>query len=90
MLEQLGPPLNGEKPSAQAVGLIDEELASGRFAGYQIQLSCTPGHYQVIAVPTSDRSGTVWCVDKSMVLRTSNSAERCITEGEVGRIQRRV
>jgi hypothetical protein len=58
-LEQLGPPLNGAKPSAQAAGLIDEELASGKFAGYQIQLNCTPDDYQVILVPPSDSAGAV-------------------------------
>jgi hypothetical protein len=30
-LEQLGPPQNGANPSPQTAGLIDEELASGRF-----------------------------------------------------------
>ena len=33
-LEQLGPPQNGAEPSPQAAGLIDQELASGEFAGY--------------------------------------------------------
>ena len=82
-LEQLGPPQLGAQPSAQAAGLIDEELASGRFAGYQIQLSCTLDDYQVIAAPASDGAGAVWCVDKSAVLRTAETAESCITEGKV-------
>lgn len=82
-LEQLGPPQNGAKPSPQAAGLIDEELASGKFAGYNIRLNCTRDDYQVIAVPTSDRVGTVWCVDKSTVLRTADTADKCIAEGKV-------
>ena len=82
-LEQLGPTKNGAKPSAQAAGLIDEELASGKFAGYQIQLNCTLDDYQVIAVPVSDGAGAVWCVDKSTVLRTADTAETCIANGRV-------
>jgi hypothetical protein len=82
-LEQLGPPQNGAKPSAQAAGLIDKELASGKFAGYQIQLNCTPDDYQVIAVPASDGAGAVWCVDKTAVLRTAETAGTCIAEGKV-------
>jgi hypothetical protein len=82
-LEQLGPPQNGAKPSPQAAGLIDEELASGRFAGYQIQLNCTPDDYQVIALPASDGAGAVWCVDKSALLRTAETAGTCIAEGKV-------
>jgi hypothetical protein len=81
-LEQLGPPQNGANPSPRAAGLIDEGLASGRFAGYHIQLTCTPGDYQVIAVPTN-APGAVWCVDKSTVLRTADTAETCIAEGRV-------
>jgi Protein of unknown function (DUF1566) len=45
-------------------------------------LTCTPGDYQVIAVPT-DAPGAVWCVDKSKVLRTADTAETCIAEGRV-------
>lgn len=82
-LEQLGPPRNSAKPSAQAAGLIDGELASGQFAGYRIRLTCTPGDYQVIAVPASEGAGAVWCVDKSAVLRTAGSADTCISEGKV-------
>lgn len=82
-LEQLGPPQNGGMPSAQAAGLIDKELASGKFAGYQIQLNCTPDDYQVIAVPASDGVRAVWCVDKSAVLRTAETAGTCIAEGKV-------
>jgi hypothetical protein len=82
-LEQLGPPENGAKPSPQAAGLIDKELASGNFAGYQIRLSCTSDDYQVIAVPATDRVGAVWCVDKSFVLRTADTADTCIAEGKV-------
>lgn len=82
-LEQLGPPQSGATPSPQAAGLIDEELASGKFAGYQIQLNCTPDDYQVIAVPASDGAGAVWCVDKSAVLRTAETAGTCIAEGKV-------
>jgi hypothetical protein len=82
-LEQLGPPKNGEKSSAQAAGLISQELASGHFAGYQIRLSCTPNDYEVMAVLVSGGVGTVWCVDKSMVLRTAESADLCISHGEV-------
>ena len=50
-LEQLGPPRNGAKRSAEAAGLIDEKLASGKFAGYDIRLNCTPDDFQVTAVP---------------------------------------
>jgi len=82
-LEQLGPPRNGAEPSAQAAGLVNEELASGQFAGYQIRLDCTPGDYQVTAVPASEGMGPVWCVDKSAVLRTADSADTCIHEGKV-------
>ena len=82
-LEQLGPPPKGATSSPQAAGLIDEELASGKFAGYQIQLSCTPDDYQVIAVPASDGAGVVWCVDKSAVLRTADTADKCIADGKV-------
>jgi len=82
-LEQLGPPQKGSEPSAQAAGLIDEELASGKFAGYQIQLNCTPDDYQVIAVPASDGVRAVWCVDKSAVLRTAETAGTCIANGKV-------
>jgi len=82
-LEQLGPPPNGAKPSAQAAGVINQELASGEFAAYHIRLNCTPGDYQVIAIPTSESAGAVWCVDKSAVLRTSGSADTCISEGKV-------
>jgi hypothetical protein len=82
-LEQLGPPQNGAKSSAQAAGLISEELASGRFAGYQLNLACTPGDYQVTAVPVSEAAGAIWCVDKSMVLRTSTSVDGCINQGKV-------
>jgi len=82
-LEQLGPPQKGTGPSPQAADLIDQELASGEFAGYLIRLSCTPGDYKVIAVPDSDGSGAVWCVDKSMVLRTADTADTCISEGKV-------
>lgn len=82
-LDQLGPPQNGAKPSPQAAGLIDEELASGNFSGYDIRLKCTPDDYQVIAIPASARVGAVWCVDKSMVLRTADTADRCIAEGRV-------
>lgn len=82
-LDQLGPPRNGAKRSAQAAGLIDEELASGSFAGYQIQLTCTPGDYQVTAVPVTPGLGPVWCVDKGAVLRTGVSADTCIREGRV-------
>lgn len=82
-LEQLGPPRNSAKPSAQAAGLIDEELASGQFAGYRIRWNCTPGDYQVTAVPASEDVGAVWCVDKSAVLRTAESADTCISEGKV-------
>lgn len=82
-LDQLAPPRNGAKRSPQAAGLIDEELASGQFAGYQIRLSCTPGDYQVTAVPASESGGPVWCVDKSMVLRMAGTAETCVREGRV-------
>ena len=82
-LDQLGPPPNGAKPSAESAGVIDRELASGKFAGYNIQLKCTPGDYQVIAVPSSDAVGALWCVDKSMVLRTAETAEKCIADGKV-------
>ncbi|MES2392602.1 MAG: DUF1566 domain-containing protein [Acidobacteriota bacterium] len=82
-LEQLGPPRNGVTPSAQGAGLINEELASGVFAGYQIRLSCTPSDYQVIAVPLSGSAGSAWCVDKSFELRTADSADRCISEGKI-------
>ncbi len=82
-IEQLGPPRNGAKPSAQAGGLIDEELASGRFAGYDIRLNCTPDDFQVTAVPEAGRVGAVWCVDKSAVLRTADTADTCIAEGKV-------
>lgn len=82
-LEQLGPPRNGAKRSAQSAGLIDEELASGQFAGYQIRIGCTPDDYQVTAVPVSEGVGAVWCVDKSAVLRTAVSADLCISEGKV-------
>ena len=83
-LEQLGPPRNGAKPSPQAAGLIDEELASGKFAGYHIRLNCTPDDFQVTAVPASEGVGAaVWCVDKSAVLRTADSADTCIAEGKV-------
>jgi len=82
-IEQLGPPQNGAKPSAQAAGLVDEELASGKFAGYHIRLNCTPDEYQVTAVPASEGVGAVWCVDKSAVLRTADSADTCIAEGKV-------
>lgn len=88
-LEQLGSPRNGAKPSAQAAGLIDEELASGQFAGYRIRLTCTPGDYQVIAVPASEGAGAVWCVDKSAVLRTASSADTCISEGKVPPLPKR-
>src|SRR3569833_1672459 len=60
-LEQLGPSRNGAKASSQAAGLIDEELASGEFAGYNIRLKCTPNDFQVTAVPSGDRGGAVWC-----------------------------
>ena len=82
-LEQLGPPRNGAKSSAQAAGLISEELASGQFAGYELSVNCTPDDYQVTAVPVAGAAGAVWCVDKSMVLRTSNSVDSCLTEGTV-------
>jgi hypothetical protein len=82
-LEQLGPPPHGTKPSPLAAGLIDEELASGRFAGYELRLSCTPDDYQVTAVPASAGVGAVWCVDKSMVLRTADTADTCIAEGKI-------
>lgn len=82
-LEQLGPPRNRAKPSAQAAGLIDEELASGQFAGYQIRLTCTPNDFQVTAIPLSGGVGGVWCVDKSAVLRTADSADLCISDGKV-------
>ena len=82
-LEQLGPPQNGAKPSPQAAGLIDEELATGEFAGYNIRLNCTTDDYQVIAIPASDGVGAVWCVDKSTVLRTAATADKCIGEGKV-------
>lgn len=82
-LEQLGPPPKGAMPSPQAAGLIDEELASGEFAGYSIRLNCTPDDYQVTAIPASKRVGAVWCVDKSAVLRTADTAETCIAEGKV-------
>lgn len=82
-LEQLGPPPNGGKPSAQAAGLIDEELASGSFAGYQIRLNCAPNDFQVTAVPEDNRVGAVWCVDKSAVLRTAETPDTCIAEGKV-------
>lgn len=82
-LEQLGPAQNGGRVSAQAAGLIDKELASGQFAGYQIQLNCTPDDYQVTAVPLSGVLGAVWCVDKSTVLRTADSADHCISGGTV-------
>jgi hypothetical protein len=82
-LEQLGPPGTGIKPSAQAAGLIGEELASGRFAGYQLILACTPDDYQVTAVPVSGAAKAIWCVDKSMVLRTSTSFDSCIAQGKV-------
>ncbi len=82
-LEQLGPPRNGGKPSAQAAGLIDENLASGQFAGYRIGLKCTPDDFQVTAIPVSNGVGPVWCVDKSFVLRTADSADTCISEGKV-------
>ena len=82
-LEQLGPPGNGARRSAQAAGLIDEELASGKFAGYHIRLNCTPDDFQVTAVPEADRVGAVWCVDKSAVLRTADTADTCIAEGKV-------
>lgn len=87
-LEQLGPPRYGEKPSAQAAGLIDEELASGQFAGYQIRLNCTPDDYQVTAVPMSGDGGAVWCVDRSMVLRSADSADSCISNGKVPQLPR--
>lgn len=87
-LEQLGPPQKGANPSAQAAGLIDRELASGQFAGYQIRLNCTADDYQVTAVPTIGVAGAVWCVDKSAVLRTSASADTCISEGRVMSQQR--
>jgi len=82
-LEQLGPPRDGVRPSAQAAGLIDEDLASGLFAGYQLRLNCTPDDFQVTAVPLSGSVGAVWCVDKSAVLRTADSADLCISEGKV-------
>lgn len=82
-LEQLGPPQKGLEPSPQAAGLIDQELASGEFAGYHIRLSCTSEDYQVIAVPVPDDSKAVWCVDKSMVLRTADTADTCIAAGKV-------
>lgn len=82
-LEQLGPPQDGAKPSPQAAGLIDEELATGEFAGYNIRLNCTTDDYQVIAIPASDGVGAVWCVDKSTVLRTADTADKCIGEGKV-------
>lgn len=82
-LKQLGPPRNGAKPSAQAAGLISEELASGQFAGYKLSLDCTPDDYRVIAVPVSEDAGAIWCVDKSMVLRTSRSVDSCISQGKV-------
>lgn len=88
-LEQLGPPRKGEEPSPQAAALIDEELASGEFAGYHIRLTCTPGDYQVTAVPAFDRVGAVWCVDKSNVIRTASTAATCITEGKVAPRERR-
>ncbi len=81
-LDQLGPPRNGAKPSAQAAGFVDKELASGQFAGYEIRLDCTPGDFQVIAVPLYGSAGPVWCVDKSGVLRTADSANLCISEGK--------
>jgi len=82
-LEQLGPPRNGAQISAQAAGLIDEKLASGKFEGYEIRLTCTPGDYQVIAVPVTPSAGALWCVDKSMVLRTADTPDKCIAEGKV-------
>ena len=82
-LEQLGPPPKGAMPSPQAAGLIDEELASGEFAGYHIRLSCTPDDFRVTAIPAADRVGAVWCVDKSAVLRTADSADKCIADGRV-------
>jgi len=88
-LEQLGPPRNGAKPSAEAAGLIDEELASGKFAGYDIRLNCTTADFQVTAVPRADRGGAAWCVDKSAVLRTADTADTCITEGKVPPRQKR-
>ena len=82
-LDQLGPPRNGAKPSAQAAGLIDQELASGEFGGYHVRLSCMSDDYHVVAVPAAGGAGAVWCVDKSAVLRTDDAAETCIAEGKV-------
>lgn len=89
-LEQLAPPPNGRKPSPEAAGLIDAELASGEFAGYHIGLNCTSDDYQVIAVPASSRPGAVWCVDKSTVLRTADTPNECIGQGRVVPVPKRI
>lgn len=82
-IDQLGPSRSGANPSAEAAGLIDVELASGKVAGYEIRLNCTSDDFQAIAIPEANRAGAVWCVDKSAVLRTADTADTCIAEGEV-------
>lgn len=85
-LEQLGPARKGVKPSARAAGLISGHLASGRYAGYDVQLKCVAGDFQAIAIPSAGGSGPVYCIDKSAVVRTADSAEKCIREGTLPKV----
>ncbi len=80
-LDQLGPAKKGTKSSARAAGLISADLASGKYAGYDINLKCVPDDFQAIAVPSAGGSGPVYCIDKSAVVRTADSAQKCSREG---------
>ncbi len=85
-LEQLGPPKEGSKPSQRAAGLVSAKLASGVIEGYRIELKCVANDYQAFAAPT-EQSGRVFCIDKSAVVRTSDSADTCIKEGTVPEVR---
>jgi hypothetical protein len=81
-LEQLGPPADGQKRSRAAAGLINEKLASGVLEGYRLELKCGDDDYQAFAVPT-EQSRAAFCIDKSAVVRTSDSADTCIKDGVI-------
>lgn len=61
---------------------ISPGLASGNYAGYEFNVSCEGGTYRAIAVPTTG-TGQVFCIDKSGVVRVSDDAKTCVSEGKV-------
>ncbi|MFN0103564.1 MAG: pilin, type IV [Bryobacteraceae bacterium] len=84
MLQELGPPSNGQVGAA-AADLIPGDLASGRKSGYIFQMHGTPGGYTLTVTPEIYNSSgrRSFYSDQSMVIRENTDPEPATASSKV-------